>query len=261
MAGFKRLLDDLREGKDFDVYLTIGLAAVVSALSLFDVISTAKISSLLLAVLAVMAYNILATRAAVDRAGAATKRGPELLDDFPAELSARREASDEVYLIGISMSRTIESSYAAFERTLRRGGHIRVLMVNVDADEASITTQGQASKPSTEDIRHDIRQTLGKLRSLAATAMAANNPGGLEVRTTRFALKFGLNYLDVGTPSAALYVQLYSFRLPGESRPMFHLTMADGEWFECYRYQAEALWEEGTTQVLAPVQAVGGAAS
>jgi len=70
-------------------------------------------------------------------------------DRFPnrptsAELSARREASDEVYLIGISMSRTIESSYAAFERTLRRGGHIRVLMVDVDADEASITTQGGA---------------------------------------------------------------------------------------------------------------------
>ncbi|SEM50402.1 hypothetical protein [Streptacidiphilus jiangxiensis] len=255
--GFRRIWAELKEGKDVDVYVTICLAVTVSVLSFLDVISLARVSSLLLAVLAVLAYNILATRSAVEREARAP-RGPELHDDFPEDLKQRRADSDDVYLIGVNLARTIETSYPAFETILRRGGRIRLLLTDVDADEAALTTQGQASRPAPEDIRNDIRQSLGKLRALAAST--ADAAGRLDVRTTRVALKFGANYLDAGRPGARLYVQLYSFRIPGESRPMFRLTHADGAWFECFALQAEALWEEAAAcELLPPPIGVAGA--
>ncbi|MGW2555474.1 hypothetical protein [Streptomyces sp. NPDC001635] len=54
---------------------------------------------------------------------------------------------------------------------------------------------------------------------------------------------FGMNYLDVNKASALLCVQLYSFDVSGESRPIFALTLADAPWFETFREQAERLWD------------------
>jgi hypothetical protein len=251
VSGFERVIDSLRKGRDYDVYVTIVVAITVSVLSFFDIMSTQKISGLLLAVLAILAYNILATRAAVEDRKDSTKKSPAFFSDFSSDLIARRATSHDVYIIGVSKSRTIETSYIDFQRTLRHGGRIRILLADPDADESALAAQEQASRPTLEDVRNEIRQSLGKLRSLAASA-ASTGSGKIEVRTTRSALKFGLNYLDIGQASATLYVQLYSFRLPGESRPMFELTSADGEWFECYRHQAEALWAEGTDLPLLP---------
>jgi hypothetical protein len=144
-----------------------------------------------------------------------------------------------LYLIGVDLSRTIETSYGAFAQNLHRGAKIRILLTDPMADDAAIDARSQFSKPDIVDLRTEISHSLHKLKSLKT-----QTGGDLEVRTTRSALKFGVNFVDSTKASAILYVQLYSYRLPGESRPMFRLTAADGEWFECFRDQAETLWEE-----------------
>ncbi|MGW8685412.1 hypothetical protein ACWGNN_31100 [Streptomyces sp. NPDC055817] len=242
MTALDRLRRDLRARRNLDVYVTILAALGTSVLALFDVAPTGKVTGAILAVLAVLAFSTLATRSAVeDVARGSTSGGTRLLDDFPADLTERRERSTDIYLIGVSLSRTLETSYREFERQLSSGGRIRVLLTDPDADDAAITTQNKPTQPSPEEIRGEIHQTLRLLSRLTAETR-----GRLEVRTTRTALKFGLNYIDVGKNSALLCVQLYSFDQSGESRPIIALTLADGVWFETYREQAERLWDVAT---------------
>jgi hypothetical protein len=239
MSGFERIKSDFQQGKNLDIYVTIVIALVVSVLSFFEILPNSKVSSLLLAVLAILAFNALQTRVAVEGASFQQGRGPEFLDDFPAELRQHRESAKDLYLIGVGLTRTIETSYTAFERSLKRGARIRVLLTDLSADPAALDAQSQPSRPSAEEIASEIKQSLGRLGKLKEATQ-----GNLSVRTTRSALKFGLNFIDPSSSNATLYVQLYSYRLGGESRPIFVITQRHGEWLECFRHQAEALWSD-----------------
>jgi hypothetical protein len=228
--------DDFRARRNLDVYATIGTAVVVCVLAAFDLVSPQRIAALTLAVLAVLAFNTLATRTALESAARGADR---FRSNFPHDLTAKREASPDILLIGVSLSRTIETSYGAFERNLRSGHRLRILLTSPQADPAALDARCQLSRPSTVEISQEIEQSLKRLSDLAR-----RTGGNLSVRTTKAALKFGLNYLDVGRRSAELHIQLYSFRLSGESRPLFCLTPQDGEWFDCFATQAEDLWED-----------------
>lgn len=240
MTPVKRILTDLRLRRNLDGYLTIGVAIVVGILSYLDVVPSNKVSSLILAVLAVFAFTVITSRTEISEAIALQMQPrQQFLADFPPELVEKRNSSDDLYLIGVDLARTIETSFGAFEQNLRRGAKIRILLTDPMADDAAIDARSHFSKPEIVDLRNEIGHSLRTLQRLKALT-----GGDLEVRTTKSALKFGLNYIDTSKTNATLYVQLYSFRLSGESRPMFRLTLADGEWFECFRDQAEALWSE-----------------
>ncbi|MFI6245270.1 hypothetical protein [Streptomyces sp. NPDC051016] len=239
MTVWRRVGRDLQGRRNLDVYATIAVALGTSVLAAVDVAPTGKIMAAVLAVLAVLAFSALATRTMVEelaRAGAGG--GVRFLSDFPDDLKERRDGSADIYLAGVSLSRTLETSYRAFESTLSAGGRIRILLTDPDADESAVTTQNRPTRPRPDEVRDEIRQSLRLLRRLHTEA-----GGRLEVRTTRTALKFGMNYLDVDKANALLCVQLYSFDVSGESRPVFALTLADGSWFETFREQAERMWD------------------
>ena len=164
---------------------------------------------------------------------------PSCSNDFPPDLRTRRESSHSLYLIGVSLSRTLESSYGAFKTNLSRGAHIRVLLTDPDADEAAIDARTLLTRPRTADMREEIRQSLQLLKRLEDV-----ENGVLEIRTTRTAHKFGLNYVDVDSSASVMYVQLYGYRIEGESRPLLAPQRTHGEWFTCYHEQAEAMWRE-----------------
>ncbi len=248
-----RLVDDLKRRRNLDIYATIGVAILVSVLSALEVVPDDKVTAVVLAVLAIIAFNLLATREIVaEKSG---RRSPPLYDDFAPDLIQKRNASTDVYLIGVSLSRTVETSFPALSRNLRAGGKIRILLADPDASEAAIDARCQATRPEIDDIRHEIRASLAHLAKLDKV-----RGGALEVRTTRSALKFGLNYLDVSKATAEMHIQLYSFRLEGESRPMLILRASDGEWFDCYRHQVEDLWDD-SIPVIFPARAASAPAA
>jgi hypothetical protein len=231
-----RLIRDLRQRRNLDVYVTIVVALVVSVLVLLEVVDQTRIVPLILAVLAVMAYSSLATRDIV--AAGAQPSTVTLHREFLPDLIPRRNKSSDLLLIGVSLDRTIETSYKSFEGTLARGGRIRIVLTDPAASNAAVDARCQAKLPSLEEIRNEIRSSLRTLAKLGVSG------GDLQVRTTKMALKFGLNYLDVSKTAATMHVQMYSFRSHGESRPILVLTVRDGEWFEYYKDQAEGIWAD-----------------
>lgn len=235
--GLRKWLSSIGlRARDIDIYATVASAFAVAVLSFFDILSPQKVSSLSLVVLAILAINSIATREFFDKQ--VTGEAITVGQDFPKELRQRREDSGNMLLIGNTLGRTVNSSYASFEKILANGGAIRILVTDPDADAAAMDSRTLASRPEIEESRAEVRRTLRMLQKLQTHTT-------LEVRTTKSSLHFGVNYLDIGEPTETIYVQHYSYRLPGESRPHLTLTRKDAHWFECYRQQAEQLWTDG----------------
>lgn len=247
MAALHQLQSDLRQRKNLDTYAAITVAAVASALSAFDLLPPDKTTSAVLGILAVLAFSTLTTRALVE---SSSGMSDQFHSNFPAGLIEQRAQCTDLLLIGVSLSRTIETSFGAFETNLAKGAKLRVILTDPDADEAAVDARCQRTRPAVDEIRQEIRRTLRLLERLKEIA-----GGNLEVRMTRSALKFGLNYFCPGTSKTEMHVQLYSYRLAGESRPMFTLTPRDGEWFDCYREQAETLWQDSRAAKLGEIGA------
>jgi hypothetical protein len=231
-----RVARDVKERRNLDIYASVLAAFVVSLLGALEVVPDDKVPPLILAVLAIQIFNSLATRDLVQQ-----RFSDEVLrKEFDPELIRKRERSKKLYLVGVSLSRTIDTSFDGFRDVLSSGGEIRIVLTSPEADDAALDARSQASRPEIEDIRAEIRSSLKRLAALKRQA----KHGSIEVKLTGAALHFGANYIDFGLGTAELHVQHYSFRLGGESRPIMVLRPRDGEWFECYRRQLEALWED-----------------
>jgi hypothetical protein len=232
----QQFIRDLKAKRNLDTYVAILAAVTVSVLSFTKLLQPGIVAGLTTALLGVVALNTLITRDAI--ATAVANHSDRFLVDFPPDLLTRRNSCKDVLIIGVTLSRTIDSSYGAFARSLREGGHVRVLLTDPDSSYAALDARGHISRPSADEVQQVIRQSISRLRKLAVEVPVGN----LEVRLCKAAIKFGVNYLDPEKPSAYLCVQLYTYRLDGESRPIFVLTSADGRWFKEFTDQCEQLW-------------------
>lgn len=91
MSVLEGIRNDLKQHRNLDIYLTIVTALIVSALSFFDLVPAGEVTSLLLAVLAVLAFSALQTRTAAEGATFQQDHSPQFLADFPADLRTSRE--------------------------------------------------------------------------------------------------------------------------------------------------------------------------
>jgi hypothetical protein len=237
MTVMQQIRSDLAQRKNLDTYAAITVAIIATVLSAFDLLPPDKTTSVVMGILAVLAFSTLTTRALVENAAGVSS--DRFQPNFPPSQVTQRAECSDLLLIGVSLGRTIRTSFGDFETNLSRGAKLRVILTDPDADGAAIDARCQRSRPGVDEIRQEIRASLGLLERLKGITN-----GDLEVRLTKSALKFGVNYFYPDTSRAEIHVQLYSYRLSGESRPHFILTPRDGEWFECFREQVETLWQD-----------------
>ncbi|MCK9932049.1 hypothetical protein MXD62_33770 [Frankia sp. Mgl5] len=230
--------------ENIDILLTATVAVSVGLLSALDIIPENKVDSLILAVLATLSISFLRTRILASQDVRRHRQGVvEFLSDFPSGLTERRNSSANSLLIGVTLSRTILVSSVSMARILENGGKIRVLLTDPDAEDAAIASHNSGmgvDRDYINEIRHRIWYTLRQLMALA------RREGNLEVRTTATALKYSINYLDISSREASICVQLYSSDGTRESRPIFVVGAREYEWFECFRGEAEALWNSAS---------------
>src|SRR5690242_202512 len=93
-----------------------------AVLGVAGIADTRLLSSVILALLAVLAISQLRTRNQL--AGASISGASFLLKDWPAEFSERRLTATDVLYIGVSMSRTGHLGREDFRQLLERGGRL-----------------------------------------------------------------------------------------------------------------------------------------
>jgi hypothetical protein len=242
MRVLQRVWKDIRKGKNIDLYVTIVVAIALTALNLIGPAFQAHLAPITLGVLALLAITSLGNRYRVEEL---LRKHSHSLDDFyleeyPASYKEDFEAAEELWLVGISLHRTIQNNYSAVERKLQQGHRVRVLLVHPEGPGIKMAVQRNYAYREVEPKSNDVRLTLQLLCNLRNVAS-----GGLEIRTIQYPLAYGVTAVNPDTTSGILYLEHYCFRVSSDSWPRFVLRASDGRWYGFFRREARALWDAG----------------
>jgi hypothetical protein len=238
----RRVLDDLRRGENIDAYVTVLAAVALSVLNIAGVLPASSLSGVILGVLALLAVGTLVTRARLEAmaSGADRARLPEFPVRYGPDYQAAVDTDGDLWLQGVSLTRTITGSVFALERRLRLGHVVRVLLIQPDSRAAQLAEDRLGVPADYQRRRFQTESSLGHLANLAEQA-----GGRLEVRLTEQELGFGATVIRAGTSRAVIYVEYYAYRGIRDGLPLV-ITPADGRWYDFHLGQIEALWEDAT---------------
>jgi hypothetical protein len=214
---------------------------ILAALNIAGVAPQTWIAPLNLAVLALLAIATLGNRHRLEGIAKQMVQSPEsaLLQNFPDDTYSNVVQSKELWLVGVTLSSTLEALYPLFESKLRKGDSIRVLVVNPDGAACAMTAMRNYARTDVERLRAEIRTTLKDLCALQEAALDR-----LEIRTIEYPLTFGVYAVDPEEVSGVLYLKHYPFKMPlGRARPGLVLRPRDEHWYDHFRSEIRLLWE------------------
>jgi|YNPBryantNP2012_1023418.scaffolds.fasta_scaffold19505_1 hypothetical protein len=241
MRLLKRIWDDIKKGENIDLYVTVVVAFGLVLLDLIGFAPQNWLSSIILAVLGLIAISTLGNRYRLEELSHKLTQSNELfLDEFPARLKDDFEAGTEVWLVGVTLARTVKTYYVAMERKIRKGHIIKVLLVHPEGPPIEMAETRIYGRMDVQRTIGDIRNTLQDLCDLRAIA-----PDRLQIRTIKNPLAYGAIAINPDSPLGVLYLEHYPYKVPGGSRPKLVLRATDGQWYEFFREEIRILWENG----------------
>jgi len=248
--AFRLLKDDLRQARNLDLYIVVAIAVVVAVLGVFNVVDPRILAAATLAVLAVMATSMLASRHQIDSVRmmldrmAATEAGnvpaERFLTQRHTDLDNELATASDIALVGVTLTRTVRDLLPVLDRRLQAGGRVRVLLIDLEsqAHQEAVARSKKADAP--DFYRHRVSSTVDLLRVLASTAADVS---ALQLRVLPFVPTFGLCLIDPGERHGRIHVEVYQHRTL-EPNPSFSVRAnRDGHWYDLFRSQFETLWD------------------
>ncbi len=244
MKNIRRIWNEIRRGENIDVYLTIVFAAILSITTLTGIYTPniATLASILLGLLALFAIsnlrNLHATEQLSEQLSNSAK--PAFLKEFPLSLQDDFASATELWLVGVSLSRTTRQNYSEIERKLQKGHRIHILLVNPDGSSAEIASSRPYPKTDVEQTRRQIRDSLDYFCKLKTV-----NPEKLEIRTIQNPLTHGITAINPDSESGTLYIEEYPYQTTGSILPRFTLKAKEEYWYNFYKGELHNLWNSG----------------
>ena len=242
MHTLHRIWQDLRHFENLDLYLTVLVAVSLAVFNLVGISLSAYLAPLTLAVLGMLAFTSLINRHHIDelRQAFVHPAGDFFLQEFPSDMSGNFDTATEIWMIGVSLHRTINFRYEKIEAKLRQGHKFKVMLVHPDGPGiAMAVTRNYARKDVTPKsaLIHTNLQALCDLQAIA--------PDRFEVRTIQNPLSYGVIATNPHTATGSLYLEHYTFGISTESLPRFVLRASDGEWYDFFKREIDAMWNYG----------------
>jgi len=240
-----RVWKDIKRGENIDFYLTIAVSFGLVFLSLIGVNISGQIAPITLAVLGLLAISALRNHYFIEELGDKITKSTgdrfEFSDEFPDNLAHDIEKASEIWLSGVTL-RILDSNFLQFEKALRNGCKLKVLLVDpfgFASDMAAMRSYSQPGDANRTKVR--IQNTLADFCHLHDLTQ-----GDVEIRTVDFPLGHRLIAINPELVSGTLYIANYPFRVSGGSRPKFVIDATDGKWYDFYKEEFNLLWNSGT---------------
>jgi hypothetical protein len=229
--------------RDFDLFALLAAATLLLAVELFNGHWT---TALFAGTLGALALSLLRVRHDISTINAGpTGLSSIFLPETPADVLLSYESASELYLVGVSLDRTLRDAYTAIEDFLRRGGSLRVLLVDPNADLAIRVADRRAYHE--QGFAHRKGHIEGSIATFAD--LAARTGGEVQLKVIADPLTFGATMIDGdrGSTETRIVIQHYSFkkREAREPNPVFVVRPTDGVWFGEFREELENLWNAG----------------
>lgn len=249
-----KVLRDVREGENLEVYLTLVVVLVLLFLDVFGVVSTGAVAAGTLATLALLAYGTLnsreqmqhlvdtsmATQAVVEQAVS----GKPKADDFfwTGRRSLERDLirARFIGIVGLTLSRTVRDYLDIFEKRLESGACIRFVVIDPASQapqQAVLRSKGGVGDSFYADL---VRTTVERICMLAGSD---DSPGTVELGLLPYAPSFGLFLIDPHEPHGRIIVEIYQHKSLAFN-PTFELdAQQDARWYKFFLEQFDLLWE------------------
>jgi len=238
----RRALIRVVNDDNLDLYLLGTVALVFTVLGITGVSDVKTTSAAVVALLALLAFSQIRSRRLIEQIGAGARGTTLFSRDFPADLMTRRAEAFDILVVGVSMTRTVQTMRTDMTSILAAGGRVRVLVLD-PTDPALM-----AAADNRIAVRHWSGTTAKRITATLddLTSLRAVTGGRLEIRVSSVIPSAGLQCLDTASPRGLVCAQYYESVPDGESGPVFTLRPPDGTWYQHFVAEAERLWEAGT---------------
>jgi hypothetical protein len=240
--------------RHLDSYVTIIAAAIVAGLSFWEVLPPSRIASLTLAVLAVLAYTMLAGRHRGETAADKLDRlqdqlgKPACADDFfqPIDrwpsVPALLERCQELVVTGKDLHLFLTRYLSDLQGAVHEGKRLRFLLVAPDDPHLlRILSAGGFVFAAPGERKGVIEHSLLLLRRLVDGAPKDH----VQVRLVRFVPTVSYLICDGSQESGEMTVTLYGYKVARADRRHIVLTRArDPDTFALHYRQFETIWRD-----------------
>jgi hypothetical protein len=230
--------------KDVDLLALFGCALL---LVVSDLWGQNWVSALFAGTLAAFAFSMIRLRHDVGVMNASRSGLSSIfLDRTPTDVIDSITVARDLFLVGVSLDRTLRNAYTPIEGFLANGGTLRVLVVDPRSDWSIRIADRRAYQ------EHGLQQRRNHIEASIAAflELRQRTRGKLDIRVTDDPLTFGATMIDGQDLTAAtrIVVQHYSFkkREASEPNPVFVVRPADQKWFTDFREELETLWRSST---------------
>lgn len=240
MSKLKRIWEDLRRGENIDLFITVLIAIGLAFLNIVGLAPAALIAPLTLAVLGLLAVATLGNRYKLEESLDTLNRAHIGLfqEKMPTEMESDLRNARDLWLVGITLNRTINTHYSTLEQKLARGDTVRVLLVDPNGHGPEMLERREyKARYNVERIRYFIRDSLDDLCTLQQRF------GGLEVRVIDYPLGYGGVLINPHSSDGRLYLEHYPFKTPGGSLPKFVLEAENGRWYTFFKLEIQTIWD------------------
>jgi len=244
MRFLRKAVEDIRQGENLDLYVTVAVSIVLVVLNVLGV-ALSLAAPLSLGILALLAVAILGNRHRLETIllNMAKSTHDVFYTDYPdylqQEIADKIERSTDLLLIGVDLDGTLNRHYRLLEQRLRQGCRVRALLVDPDSHACDMVIRRRYRPTTLESQCSQIRSGIQALQELQESTS-----GELEIRVIDYPLTRGGIIVDPDTPNGTLYIWNYSFKTHKENRPKYALRTADGYWYDFFKEEVNAIWNE-----------------
>ncbi len=251
---FDKVFQDIREGQNLEVYLTLVVALVLLILDIFDIVTSEAMAAGTLATLALLAYSVLtnreqmerlvdvstATRTMIEQSTSGKPRAERFFWQEKRSLENDLARARFIGIVGITLSRTVRDYLPLFENRLQSGAHIQFIVIDptsLASRQAMHRGKGGVGDSFYADL---VRTTVARVCILAELK---DVPGSVELGLLPYTPSFGLLVIDPDEPHGRIVVEIYQHRTL-TFNPTFELdAQRDSRWYQFFREQFDLLWE------------------
>lgn len=232
---------DVRSGETLDLWILVFASVIFTALGTTGIADVQTLSSVVLALLALLALSQLRGRQEMRSLVSTWKRTRTSLfeSEFPSKYyEARARASHSYRFSGMSMARTLPVVKADLIRVLGNNGSVRILLPDpANSELMAMVAASRRFDETAEGAAASIRQTVEEAKRLGGMGV-----GSVDVRLTSLLPRLSMNVIDAEQPNALVMVQMYQIAPIAEPGPIFVLTPADEPWFAHFLGEFDRLW-------------------
>ncbi len=250
----EKVFQDIREGENLEIYLTLAVVLVLLALDVFGIASTEAVAAGTLATLALLAYSTLknreqmqhimdtstATQAVVEQVSIGKPKADDFFWREKRFLQRDLAQAKFIGIVGVTLNRTVRDYQDIFEDRLASDACVRLIII----DPAGPAPR-QALCRGMEGIGDALYADLSRLtiERICVLARLPNSTGTVELGLLPYVPSFGLIVIDPDEAHGRIIAEIYHHKSLAFN-PTFELNaQRDARWYEFFRKQFDLLWE------------------